>query len=114
MVYLDPQDAAFAAMIHGQPEPHQLGYIDARASLETLNKCDVAPDITVEKLEVPGHDGTSTAVVIFRPENAPSKLPMVFYLHGGGWIMGRYGSSLSPLVHNIADLLDAALLRLHR
>jgi acetyl esterase len=114
MVYLDPQNAAFAAMIHGQPEPHQLGYIDARASLETLNKCDVAPDITVEKLEVPGPDGTSTPVVIFRPEDAPSTLPMVFYLHGGGWIMGRYGSSLSPLVGDIAKELDAALHRLHR
>ena len=114
MVYLDPQNAAFAAMIHGQPEPHQLGYIDARASLEALNKCNVAPDITVEKLEVPGPDGTSTAVVIFRPENAPSKLPMVFYLHGGGWIMGRCGSAMPPLVESIADLLDAALRRLHR
>jgi acetyl esterase/lipase len=114
MVYPDPQNAAFAAMIHGQPEPHQLGYIDARASLETLNKCNVAPDITVEKLEVPRPDGTSTVVVIFRPENAPSKLPMVFYLHGGGWIMGRYGSSLSSLVESITDVLDAALRRLHR
>jgi acetyl esterase/lipase len=88
--YLDPQNAAFAAAIHGQPHPHELGYIDARKSLETLQECNVAADITVEKLEIPGPDGTSTPVVIFRPENAPSILPMVFYLHGGGWIMGRY------------------------
>jgi len=92
MVYLDPQNAAFAAAIDGKPHPHELGYVDARKSLETLQECDVAPDIIVEKLEVPGPDDTSTPVVIFRPENAPSTLPMVFYLHGGGWIMGRYVS----------------------
>jgi acetyl esterase/lipase len=92
MFYLDPQNAAFAAAIDGQPHPHELGYVGAREALESLQECDVASDIVVEKLEIPGpdDDGSTTPVVIFRPKNgAASTLPMVFYLHGGGWIMGR-------------------------
>lgn len=98
MFYLDPQNAAFAAALEGQLNPHELGYADARVALESLQECEVASDIMVEKLEIPGPNGESTPVVIFRPENAPSKLPMIFYLHGGGWIMGRYISSTTDII----------------
>lgn len=88
MSYLDPQNAAFAQAIDGAPEPHELGYVGAFESLEGLQKWDVAQDIVIETIEVPGLD-EATTVVISRPKSAPSNLPMVFYLHGGGWIMGR-------------------------
>jgi acetyl esterase len=88
MFHLDPQNAAFADAIDGVPEPHEMGYIGAFDALELLQQGEAAQDITTETLEIPGSDG-STTVVIFRPKSAPSTLPMVFYLHGGGWIMGR-------------------------
>lgn len=88
MFHLDPQNAAFADAIDGAPEPHELGYIGAFDALEDLQKREAARDIVIETIEIPGHDG-STTVVISRPRSAPLKLPMVFYLHGGGWIMGR-------------------------
>jgi acetyl esterase/lipase len=89
MHYLDPLNAAFATAISGEPSPHEMGYIKAREALESLQECEAAPDIVREALDVPGPDGTSTEVVIFRPRKTLSNLPMVFYLHGGGWIMGR-------------------------
>ena len=89
MHYLDPLNAAFATSISGEPSPHEMGYIKAREALESLQECEAAPDIVREALDVPGPDGTSTEVVIFRPRETLSNLPMVFYLHGGGWIMGR-------------------------
>ena len=89
MHYLDPLNAAFATAISGEPSPHEMGYIEAREALESLQECEAAPDIVREALDVPGPDGTSTEVVIFRPRETLSNLPMVFYLHGGGWIMGR-------------------------
>ena len=89
MHYLDPLNAAFATAISGEPSPHEMGYIKAREALESLQECEAAPDIVREALDVPGPDGTSTEVVIFRPRETLSNLPMVFYLHGGGWIMGR-------------------------
>lgn len=88
MFHLDPQNAAFAETIFGAPEPHELGYIGAFEALEGLQKCEAAKDIAIETIQVPGPD-ESTTVVISRPRSAPSNLPMVFYLHGGGWIMGR-------------------------
>ena len=89
MHYLDPLNAAFATAISGEPSPHETGYIKAREALESVQECEAAPDIVREALDVPGPDGTSTEVVIFRPRETLSNLPMVFYLHGGGWIMGR-------------------------
>jgi acetyl esterase/lipase len=89
MHYLDPLNAAFATAISGEPSPHEMGHIKAREALESLQECEAAPDIVREALDVPGPDGTSTEVVIFRPRETLSNLPMVFYLHGGGWIMGR-------------------------
>ena len=88
MHYLDPLNAAFAAKISGKPQPHEIGYTKAREALETLQACEAASDVARETIGVPGPDG-STTVVIFRPRTALSSLPMVFYLHGGGWIMGR-------------------------
>ena len=89
MHYLDPLNAAFATAISGEPSPHEMWHIKAREALESLQECEAAPDIVREALDVPGPDGTSTEVVIFRPRETLSNLPMVFYLHGGGWIMGR-------------------------
>ena len=89
MHYLDPLNAAFATAISGEPSPHEMGHIKAREALESLQECEAAPDIVREALDVSGPDGTSTEVVIFRPRETLSNLPMVFYLHGGGWIMGR-------------------------
>lgn len=88
MFHLDPQNAAFADAIYGVPEPHELGYIGAFEALEGLQKREAAHDISTETLEISGPDG-STTVVVFRPKAATSHLPMVYYLHGGGWIMGR-------------------------
>jgi acetyl esterase len=88
MHHLDPQNAAFATAISGEPPPHAMGYVKAREALETLQESESAPDVVRETLEVAGPDG-STEVAIFRPETTLSSLPMVFYLHGGGWIMGR-------------------------
>jgi acetyl esterase len=89
MHYLDPLNTALAAAISGEPSPHEMGYAKAREALESLQECEAAPDIVRETLEIPGPDGTATEVVIFRPKTTLSTLPMVFYLHGGGWIMGR-------------------------
>jgi acetyl esterase/lipase len=89
MHYLDQLNTSFAAAISGEPPPHEMGYAKAREALESLQDCEAAPDIVRETLGIHGPDGTPTEVVIFRPRTTRSTLPMVFYLHGGGWIMGR-------------------------
>jgi len=89
MHYLDPQNAAFAAAIANDPAPHQLGYVKGREALEVLQKHEAAPDISTETLEVPGKCGPTSVTIVRAKSLATKQLPMVFYMHGGGWILGR-------------------------
>ena len=86
--YLDPHNEAFVASAADAPAPHTLGYAKAREGLETLQKHEPTLDIVTETIAVPMGEET-TSVVIFRHKNAPKICPMVFYAHGGGWVMGR-------------------------
>ena len=86
--YLDPHNAAFVAAITGMPPVHILGYVQAREAIEILQEHSPAQDILTKTVEVPTGEETTTAV-IFRPKDAPKMCPMVFYTHGGGWILGR-------------------------
>lgn len=86
--YLDPHNAAFAEAISGKPSPHLLGYAKGHEALEGLQEQEPASDIDVETFQVPWED-VSTNVVIFRPKSAPKPCPVVFYTHGGGWVLGR-------------------------
>jgi acetyl esterase/lipase len=90
MVNLDPINAKFAAAIDGLPAPHQLGGPDkAFENLEELQRHEPASDIATQSIEVEGKYGP-TSVTLFRPKALVHKpLPMIFYTHGGGWVMGR-------------------------
>lgn len=89
MHYLDPHNASFAAAIVDEPAPHQLGIMKGREALEILQKQAAAPDILTEEFQVPGRCGP-TSVTVVRPKSLVRKpIPMVFYTHGGGWILGR-------------------------
>jgi len=86
--YLDPHSAAFAEVAAREPSPHVLGYIKAHESMEDSQTNEPASDIDTETIQVPFED-VSTNVVIFRPKSASRPCPIVFYTHGGGWILGR-------------------------
>ncbi|KAF4336583.1 alpha beta hydrolase [Fusarium beomiforme] len=90
MASLDPVNAKFAALIEGLPTPHQMGGPDkAFENLEELQKHEPADDIATEVTKVEGKYGPTT-VTFFRSKSLVGKaLPMIFYTHGGGWIMGR-------------------------
>jgi acetyl esterase len=108
--YLDPHNAAFAEATAGVAMPHILGYAKAHEVLEEAQKREPASDIETETLHVAFED-VSTNVVIFRPKSAPGPCPMVYYTHGGGWILGRYGqpqrSGFKPrTVHSVASSDD--------
>lgn len=69
---------------------HEQGYTQARQTLEKLQRHKPAEDIEQHEIEVPFEKST-VQTVIFRPRTSTeARLPVVFYTHGGGWIMGRY------------------------
>ena len=46
-------------------------------------------DALIEDMQIPVGDGKSISVRFVRPHKSPrERLPVVFYIHGGGWVMG--------------------------
>lgn len=95
-VYLDPVNQSFAdAAAQGDPL-YTKSFVEAREILEGIQSFKPASDIKADEIqiEVPSVGGVAT--VIFRSANATGKLPIVFYTHGGGWILGRSVPCLRP------------------
>ncbi|KAM3519475.1 hypothetical protein MY4038_009775 [Beauveria bassiana] len=91
MAYLDPANQAFVDSLKGPPL-YEKSYKDARQVLEDIQNFKAATDVTQETVSI-DVEGASVETVIFRPANANGVLKMIFYTHGGGWILG------SPTVH---------------
>lgn len=90
MFQLDSTNAAFASQIDGKPSPHETGDCQqAYDDLEALQNHEPSTDIRTELIEVDGEYGPTTVVLVRVEALANKPLPMVFYLHGGGYMMGR-------------------------
>ena len=57
------------------------------ADVQSGGKADAA-DTAAERTEIETVDGRKMTVEIVRPKEAKGALPVVFYIHGGGWVMG--------------------------
>ena len=76
-----------AASLRDQPlETIRLAFAEAQAPLADL------PEVEVLDLALSMADGEHLPLRILRPPGRPEPLPIVLYLHGGGWIMGGGGT----------------------
>lgn len=66
-----------------------------------------APDTDVETRYV-DVNGTQIAVKIHRPKGVDGRLPVVFYIHGGGWVLGD-DMTHDRLVRELAAGIPAAV-----
>lgn len=90
MAFLDVQNAAFAGLMAGLPGPEVAGYVVARENLEQLQKGTPADDIVTSVIIVSGKYGPTAVTVVRQKALVGKTLPIVYYLHGGGWVLGRY------------------------
>ena len=95
--YLDPANRAFADAAGKQQPLYEKTYHEARNVLEDIQHFEPADDMSIEKVEI-AVQGEDVTTVIFRPVTATDALPMIYYTHGGGWILGRYVCSLAQPV----------------
>jgi acetyl esterase/lipase len=93
---LDPINQDFVKKLSQGPPLHEKTPQEAREIAETLQKHTPAADISQAKIDIP-FDGRKVQTVIFKPKIAQGTLPVIFYTHGGGWILGRYNKSTSEL-----------------
>lgn len=70
-------------------------------------KVDVS-DVETEEIDVSVNKKHSIPVMIVRPKGNHDKLPVIFYIHGGGWVMGDFETH-ARLVGELAAGVPAAV-----
>jgi acetyl esterase len=92
---LEPAAQAFldAVAAAGGPSIYTLLPKDARAVLNQLQAGDVAmAPAEVEPHTIPGGPGGEISLTVVRPMGTDGNLPAVMYFHGGGWVLGNFGT----------------------
>jgi acetyl esterase len=110
----DPITRQFLEILSGAPGPalHELPVAEARemaAGMSAVFPDAVeAPAAEIEHRIIPNGPNGDLAIHIVRPPNATSPLPAVIFFHGGGWVVGGFGTH-SRLLHEIAVGSEAAV-----
>lgn len=82
---------------------------EARNVLLTVQADDGAlPDADVDEITVSLENGREMRVLIVRPSGIEDTLPIIFYIHGGGWVMGNEVTH-ARLIRQLADEVQAAV-----
>jgi acetyl esterase len=92
----------------GGPPLYTLSPKDARAVLDKVQSGDVgmAPAEITDQTIAGGSDD-KVSLTIVRPTGTQGSLPVVVYIHGGGWILGNFATH-ERLVRDLATQTGAA------
>ena len=88
-IVLEPAAQAVADATSTPPFLYELGYPAARKVLDDLQAAPVEKlPIDEEWITVPAPVG-DVRVRIIKPQGATGTLPVILYMHGGGWVLGN-------------------------
>ena len=107
-VVLEPIAQAFVDALSGPPLA-TLSPAEARAVLDSLQAGDktmVAAE--VEPHVIPGGPGGEIPITVVRPVECTGRLPVIVYLHGGGWVLGNFATH-ERLVRELSIRTGAAV-----
>lgn len=105
---LEPPAAEFADAAARGRQVYELTASEARTTLEEVQSGSVAkPDVDTERRTVDA-DGVQASVRIVKPVGVTGLLPVVLYLHGGGWVLGS-AATHDRLVRELAVGVPAAV-----
>ncbi|MDY7087392.1 MAG: alpha/beta hydrolase [Actinomycetota bacterium] len=105
---LEPAAQAFADAAAKPPFLYELGPAGARKVLDDIQAAPIDKlDVDEKWIVVPAEAG-EVAVRLVRPLGATKALPVILYVHGGGWILGDAGTH-DRLVRELAGGVDAAV-----
>lgn len=104
-------EAAAAELVAATANPpfiYELGTEGARKVLDDLQAAPIEkPDVDEKWITVPAAVG-DVKVRIVTPQGAGGMLPVVLYIHGGGWVLGNTGTH-DRLVRDLAVGTGAAI-----
>lgn len=105
---LEPAAQEIAEATASPPFLYELGPEGARKVLDDLQAAPVdKPEVTEKGITVPAGVG-DVQVRIVKPVGSQSTLPVVLYVHGGGWVLGNAGTH-DRLVRELAVGTNAAI-----
>ena len=108
-VVLEPAAQAFAEATANPPYLFDLGPVEGRKTVDEVQSGEIAkPDADVEDLSVPGGPSGDVSVRIVRPKGATGALPVIFYVHGAGWVFGN-SHTHDRLIRELATGTGAAV-----
>ncbi|MFR9794780.1 alpha/beta hydrolase [Streptomyces sp. MS06] len=91
-IVLEPASQQLADATSQPPFLYELGVEKARRVLDDLQAAPVGkPPVDSEWITVPA-DAGDVRVRVVRPRGATGPLPVVLYMHGGGWVLGNAGT----------------------
>ncbi|HTZ93188.1 MAG TPA: alpha/beta hydrolase [Streptosporangiaceae bacterium] len=107
-IVLEPPAQKVAEAFSKPPFLWEMTPADARKVLQDAQAAPVSkPDVDEEWITVPSPMGDAR-VRIVKPKGATGMLPVVVYMHGGGWILGNAGTH-DRLVRELAVGSGAAI-----
>lgn len=107
-IVLEPAAQDFADATAKPPLLYELGVEGARKLLDDVQSGPVEkPDVDEKWITVPVEVG-DVRVRIVKPAGTTGVLPVVLYVHGGGWILGNAGTH-DRLVRELAVGAEAAV-----
>ncbi|MFI6377063.1 alpha/beta hydrolase [Streptomyces sp. NPDC050546] len=105
---LEPEAQQFADATSQPPFLYELGPEKARKVLDDLQAEPIEKlDVDSEWITVPADVG-DVRVRIVRPRGSAPPLPVILYMHGGGWVLGN-ADTHDRLVRELADGARAAV-----
>jgi len=107
-VVLEPAAQQVADAFSKPPFLYDMTPADARKVLDDAQAAPVSkPSVDEEWIAVPSPAG-AVRVRIVKPQGATGTLPVIVYMHGGGWILGNAGTH-DRLVRELAVGARAAI-----
>ncbi|MGW1544791.1 alpha/beta hydrolase [Streptomyces sp. NPDC002309] len=105
---LEPGAQEIAEATANPPFLYELGPEGARKVLDDLQAAPVAKPDVEEKWITVGAEVGDVRVRIVKPVGGEGTLPVVLYVHGGGWVLGNAGTH-DRLVRELAVGANAAV-----
>ena len=106
---LEPAAAQFAKDTDTPPYLYQLPPEEGRAIVEDVQSSEIdKPDVDEEWITVEGGPTGTVPVRIVKPAGATGTLPVIFFIHGAGWVFGS-AHTHDRLVRELAVGANAAV-----
>jgi len=106
---LEPEAQAFSDATATPPFLPDLGPEKGRIAVDDVQSGEIGkPTIDEEWITVPGGPTGEVRVRIVKPAGAQGTLPVIFYIHGAGWVFGD-AHTHDRLVRELAVGSDAAV-----